>query len=124
MATPGYPLLRASGNHRELGRQHGAQCRIQLRRFLDYLGVDYDRAVVDVNRLHILKRFQQYIGTAQLPAGLAEDALRAHYRDLLARAYGDFVQSNAAAEKVFKVFQDAAGIQRVRLDSLRNTLPR
>lgn len=92
--------------------------------FLDYLGVDYDRAVVDVNRLHILKRFQQYIRMRRPPAGLAEDALRAHYRALLARAYGDFVHSNAAAEKVFKVFQDAAGVQRVSLDSLRDSLPR
>ncbi len=92
--------------------------------FLDYLGVDYDRAVVNVNRLHILKRFQQYIGTLPPPSGLAEEALRAHYRDLLVRAYEDFVHSNAAAEKVFKVFEDAAGVQRVSLDSLRTSLPR
>lgn len=91
--------------------------------FLDYLGVDYDRAVVDVNRLHILKRFQQYIGTLPPPAASAEDALQAHYRGLLERAYVDFVQSSAATEKVFKVFQDADGIQRVSLDNLRASLP-
>ena len=91
--------------------------------FLDHLGVDYDRAVVDVNRLHILKRFQQYMGTIPPPSELAEDGLRTHYRDLLARAYGDFVHSDAATEKVFKVFQDAAGVQRVSLDSLRTSLP-
>ncbi len=33
-----YPLLTAKGNQRELGRQHGEQCRQQLRLFLDYLG--------------------------------------------------------------------------------------
>ena len=91
---------------------------------LDYLGVDYDRAVVDVSRLHILKRFQQHLGTLEPPAASDDDALLAHYRGLLARAYGDFVQSTAAAEKVFKVFQDAAGIQRVSLDNLRASLPR
>ena len=92
--------------------------------FLDHLAVDYDRAVVNVHRLHILKRFQQYIGSLPPAAEMTEDALRAHYRDLLARAYADFVHSNAATEKVFKVFQDAAGIQRVSVDSLRDSLPR
>jgi len=92
--------------------------------FLDYLGVDYDRGVVNVNRLHILKRFQQYIGTLPPPSGLAEDGLRVHYRDLLSRAYADFVHSNAATEKVFKVFQEAAGVQHVSVESLRASLPR
>jgi nitrogenase-stabilizing/protective protein len=90
--------------------------------FLDYLGVDYDRAVVNVNRLHILKRFQQYIGPLEPPSGLSEEGLRAYYRDLLGRAYEDFVHSNAAAEKVFKVFQDAAGVQHVSVESLRASL--
>jgi nitrogenase-stabilizing/protective protein len=92
--------------------------------FLDYLGVDYDRAVVNVNRLHILKRFQQYIGPLGAPSGLSEDGLRAYYRDLLVRAYEDFVHSNAAAEKVFKVFQDTAGVQHVSVERLRASLPR
>jgi nitrogenase-stabilizing/protective protein len=92
--------------------------------FLDHLGVAYDTAVVNVNRLHILKRFNQYLRAMPAPSALSDDGLRAHYRDLLARAYDDFVHSNAATEKVFKVFQDTAGVQHVNLDSLRDSLPR
>jgi isopenicillin-N N-acyltransferase-like protein len=36
---PTYPLFEARGTPRELGRQHGEQCRERLRGFLDYLGV-------------------------------------------------------------------------------------
>lgn len=34
-----YPLIQARGSHEELGRQHGEQCRTQLRGLLEYLGV-------------------------------------------------------------------------------------
>src|SRR5687768_14405979 len=33
-----YPFFAARGEHRELGRWHGEQCREQLRGFLDYIG--------------------------------------------------------------------------------------
>ncbi len=72
--------------------------------FLDYFGIAYDPAVVHVNRLHILQRFHDYIeqeGAA--PDGDAEGE-RGRYRALLERAYGDFVGSDAATQKVFKVF--------------------
>jgi nitrogenase-stabilizing/protective protein len=72
--------------------------------FLDYFGIAYDAGVVQVNRLHILQRFHDYIERAG--AGLAADETgrREAYRDLLARAYGDFVASDARTEKVFRVF--------------------
>ena len=89
--------------------------------FLDFFGVRYDQAVVNVNRLHILKRFQQYLRQASdLPAKDEVDQFR-RYREFLARAYGDFVRSTAAKEKVFKVFQDLEG-QRVSIESLRANL--
>ena len=72
--------------------------------FLDFFGVEYDPAVVHVNRLHILQRFHVYLAQAQLsmPAGL-EAQWAVHFK-LLARAYQDFVESDALTEKVFKVF--------------------
>ncbi|MBI2306941.1 MAG: nitrogenase-stabilizing/protective protein NifW [Rhodocyclales bacterium] len=76
--------------------------------FLDYFGIAYDPAVLQVNRLHILQRFHDYLAK-QLAAPPAEKAARhAAYRQWLARAYADFVGSNAQAEKVFAVFRNGA----------------
>lgn len=71
--------------------------------FLDYFAVRYEPAVVQVNRLHILQRFHDYIekqASASTDAMVFDD-----YRKLLARAYQDFVASDALTEKVFRVFQ-------------------
>ena len=82
--------------------------------FLDYFGIDYAVPVVQVNRLHILQRFHDYL--AKQEAGKAPDYLA--YRHWLARAYADFVGSTAQAEKVFAVFQKAEGSSFVPLSSL------
>lgn len=71
--------------------------------FLEYFGIDYDARTVQVNRLHILQRFHNYISQAgELPAD--EVPRRAVYARLLQQAYDDFVSSDALTEKVFKVF--------------------
>ncbi len=72
--------------------------------FLDYFELEYDAGIVQVNRLHILQRFHDYLakGEQALPDG--DDAKREVYKSLLARAYQDFVESDALTEKVFKVF--------------------
>ncbi|MBI5255167.1 MAG: nitrogenase-stabilizing/protective protein NifW [Burkholderiales bacterium] len=99
--------------------------------FMQFFGIPFDERVVQVNRLHILKRFYQYLHQANsLPpssgeglSGLDEVALFRRYRELLVNAYQDFVNSTPAKEKVFKVFQDADGTQHVQLASLRESLP-
>ena len=90
--------------------------------FLDFFGVRFDQAVVNVNRLHILKRFQQYLRRAQ-DVSTQQDSVQQfrRYRELLARAYDDFVRSTPAKEKVFKVLQDTGG-QRISLEGLRSKL--
>jgi len=90
--------------------------------FLDFFGVPHDQRVVNVNRLHILKRFNQYIARHEF-TGSGEAETRAEYKTLLEQAYGDFVKSDAVTEKVFKVFQDAAGVKTFSVDSLRASLP-
>jgi nitrogenase-stabilizing/protective protein len=90
--------------------------------FLNFLEVPYDQRVVNINRLHILKRFQQYLRTTPELKGLDSGTLHTRCQELLARAYQDFVRSTPAQEKVFKVFQDMDG-GHVALDSLRGTLP-
>jgi nitrogenase-stabilizing/protective protein len=74
--------------------------------FLALLEVPYDPRVVAVNRLHILKRFHDYMARERV--GQGEDAKPA-LQVLLQRAYQDFVTSNAVTEKVFKVFQCQPG---------------
>ncbi len=90
--------------------------------FLDFFGVQYDQAVVNVNRLHILKRFRQYLQKEDIAAESEDMAVKA-IRTLLERAYQDFVRSNAVTEKVFKVFQQAQGQSDVSAENLRLTLP-
>jgi electron transfer flavoprotein beta subunit len=68
--------------------------------------VPVDEQVVQVNRLHILKRFYQYLHKAEGLAGLDDIEMFRRYRELLATAYQDFVASTPQREKVFKVFQD------------------
>ncbi len=82
--------------------------------FLDYFGIDFDARVVQVNRLHILQRFHDYL--AKQEAGHLPDY--AAYQHWLARAYADFVGSSAQTEKVFAVFQKAEGSSFVPLSSL------
>jgi nitrogenase-stabilizing/protective protein len=90
--------------------------------FLDFFGITYQQAVVNVSRLHILKRFYQYLRQETAFGEREEASQRARYRELLTRAYQDFVVSTPAQEKVFKVFQDSAGQQHVSVDSLRRSL--
>ena len=91
--------------------------------FLQYFGIPFDQQVVNVSRLHILKRFFQYIRQQTLPSADDELALYTVYREQLVKAYADFVKSTPAQEKVFKVFQDVGGKQHVTLDSLKTSLP-
>ena len=72
--------------------------------FLEYFGIEYDPAIVQVNRLHILQRFHNYIEAEQDAQQADEAGRRMFYRGMLARAYEDFVHSDALTEKVFKVF--------------------
>jgi nitrogenase-stabilizing/protective protein len=90
--------------------------------FFQFFGVPYEAAVVHVNRLHILKRFNQYLGATPGLVELDSGPLHARCQELLTRAYQDFVRSTPAQEKVFKVFQDMDG-QQVGIDKLRATLP-
>lgn len=71
--------------------------------FLDFFGIDYEPAVVHVNRLHILQRFHDYVAAAGEPPA-DEGTRRVFYAGRLAQAYQDFVRSDALTEKVFKVF--------------------
>ena len=73
--------------------------------FFDFFQVPYDRHVVDVSRLHIMKRMGQYLAAESFD-GMNDDAVFLAVREVVARAYADFTRSTPADEKVFKVFRD------------------
>lgn len=89
--------------------------------FLDFFGIEYQPDVVHVNRLHILKRFNQYLNRTPIPEDADESTARDTCKSLLKQAHDDFVKSNAAQEKVFKVFQDQDG-KSISLDSIKASL--
>jgi nitrogenase-stabilizing/protective protein len=72
--------------------------------FFAYFAIDTDPQKVRVNRLHILQRFHDYLeGDRDGPD--PGESWHGYYARQLARAYADFVASDARTEKVFKVFQ-------------------
>ncbi|EGV27907.1 Nitrogenase-stabilizing/protective protein nifW [Thiorhodococcus drewsii AZ1] len=71
--------------------------------FLEYFGIQYEQSLVQVNRLHILQRFHDYLAKVdEMPA--ETQARWTLHADLLRQAYQDFVGSDAKTEKVFRVF--------------------
>ncbi|MBP2298282.1 nitrogenase-stabilizing/protective protein NifW [Azospirillum picis] len=76
--------------------------------FLRFFHVTYDQRVVNVNRLHILQRFHDYLSADSGMEGLDGEGMSTRYRIHLERAYLDFVTSSAIAEKTFKVHKEEA----------------
>ena len=72
--------------------------------FLRYFDIPFDGTVVNVNRLHILQRYHDYLSKTVLPEDL--EARVDSYRALLLKAYSDFVHSDAKTEKVLKVYKN------------------
>ncbi|MBE7376522.1 nitrogenase-stabilizing/protective protein NifW [Pseudomonas lopnurensis] len=72
--------------------------------FLNFFGVPFVPSVVQVNRLHIMQRYHDYLCQAGDIEHLTDEVRHTVYRQLLGRAYEDFVVSDAQTEKVFKVF--------------------
>ncbi len=73
--------------------------------FFTYLKVDFDPALVQVSRLHILKRMGKYLAGEDF-SGASEEMIFAKARETLVQAYQDFTKSTPIGERVFKVLQD------------------
>ncbi|MGT2439360.1 nitrogenase stabilizing/protective protein NifW [Bradyrhizobium betae] len=78
--------------------------------FFALLGVDYDAKIVNVARLHILRRMGQYLAGEDF-TGAADDVVVERCRAVLERAYADFVASTPIDQRVFKVLKDAVAPQ-------------
>jgi nitrogenase-stabilizing/protective protein len=74
--------------------------------FFTALGVDYDQRIVNVARLHILRRMGQYLAAEQFD-GVPDGEVTARCKAVLEQAYADFVASSPIDQRVFKVLKDA-----------------
>jgi nitrogenase-stabilizing/protective protein len=89
--------------------------------FFTFLDVPYDPQVLNVARLHILRRMGEYLRgetLAEADEASARTACRAH----LEHAYEDFVNSSPLAERVFKVLKDAVKPPSIPLVSLSSLM--
>lgn len=77
--------------------------------FFELLDVPYDPAILNVARLHILRRMGEYLRHA--PDIAVEVSERAYIRAQLVRAYEDFTKSSPIDERVFKVLKDAVRVK-------------
>ncbi len=78
--------------------------------FFTLLGVDYDPKVVNVARLHILRRMGQYLAGEDF-VGATDAVVAERCKTVLERAYADFVASSPIDQRVFKVLKDAVAPQ-------------
>lgn len=74
--------------------------------FFALLDVGYDAKVVNVARLHILRKMAQYLASEDFD-GVPDEAVYERCKAVLERAYGDFVSSSPLDHRVFKVLKDA-----------------
>jgi nitrogenase-stabilizing/protective protein len=74
--------------------------------FFTLLKVDYDPKVVNVARLHILRRMGEYLFSEDFASFSNEEAVE-RCKAFLEQAYEDFTKSSPIAERLFKVHKDA-----------------
>jgi len=86
--------------------------------FFAYFAIPYDPQIVAASRLHILKRFHDYLGEIDDLEALADP--KPVYRAQLLRAYGDYAGASPAARHIFPGLLRASR-SFVALSSLKRT---
>ena len=74
--------------------------------FFTLLGVPYDPGIVNVARLHILKRMGEYLASEDVD-GLPNRVAGLRCKAVLERAYEDFQRAKPIDNRVFKVLKKA-----------------
>ena len=73
--------------------------------YFEFFELDYDAQVVNINRLHILKKFSQSLEEIDNKFVEAAEAEKlSFYREALETSYATLQTSNAIEQKLFKVF--------------------
>jgi nitrogenase-stabilizing/protective protein len=80
---------------------------VDAEEYFEFFQLPYDQKFVNVNRLHILKKFSQFMGEVdgKYPELNTEEKLN-KYREALEQAYQVFTDSTPLEQKLFKVFNE------------------
>lgn len=74
--------------------------------YLDFFKIDYDRTLVNINRLHILKQFSVLIKEVdRVFPDITDGEKLVKYHIALEEAYQVFLTKSPLETKLFKVFQ-------------------
>ncbi|MEH2157757.1 nitrogenase-stabilizing/protective protein NifW [Nostoc sp.] len=80
---------------------------VDAEEFFQFFNMPYDLEVVNVNRLHILKKFSQYMQEIDDNSpDLSQEEKLNQYSLALQKAYQVFIESTPHEQKLFKVFND------------------
>ncbi|MEH2377058.1 nitrogenase-stabilizing/protective protein NifW [Nostoc sp.] len=80
---------------------------VDAEEFFKFFNLSYDPKVVNVNRLHILKKFSQYMKEIDDNSpDLSQEEKLNQYSLALQKAYQVFIESTPHEQKLFKVFND------------------
>ena len=80
---------------------------VDAEEYFDFFQLPYAPQLVNVNRLHILKKFSQAIQKIDASSPeLSEADKLSHYRTALQQSYEVFLNSTPLEQKLFKVFND------------------
>lgn len=80
---------------------------VDAEEFFQFFNMPYDVEVVNVNRLHILKKFSQYMQEIDNNSpDLSQEERLNQYSLALQKAYQVFIESTPHEQKLFKVFND------------------
>ncbi|MEB3230929.1 MAG: nitrogenase-stabilizing/protective protein NifW [Leptolyngbyaceae bacterium] len=77
--------------------------------YLKFFEIPYDSKVVSINRLHILKKFSQFVQAIDQENNSSELERLGQYKIALQNAYNLFLNSSSLEQKLFKVFQNKPG---------------
>lgn len=72
--------------------------------YFHFFGIEYDPHIVNVNRLHILRKFSKFI--QDVDSSQPDPEVLAAYAESLQSAYSVFLTSTSVEQKLFKVFHD------------------
>jgi nitrogenase-stabilizing/protective protein len=78
---------------------------VDAEEYFQFFDLPYDPQFININRLHILRKFSALIQEVDtISPNLSEPARLEHYRIALQAAYETFTNSSPQQEKLFKVF--------------------